>query len=92
MSQTRVHLKITGIVQGVFYRATTHSTAERLGLKGWVRNLYDGSVEAVAEGEESVVNELIAWCRKGPSGAVVDNVDVRREEPTGEFTGFRIRY
>lgn len=92
MSQTRVHLKITGYVQGVFYRATTRETALRLGLKGWVRNRSDGSVEAVAEGDDASVDNFMKWCRKGPPGATVHDMEVRREEYTGEFTGFQIRY
>lgn len=92
MSQTRVNLKITGYVQGVFYRATTRETALRLGLKGWVRNRSDGSVEAVAEGDEAAVDNLIEWCRKGPPGATVHEVEAHREKATGEFVGFHIRY
>ena len=88
----RVHLKITGYVQGVFYRATTRETALRLGLTGWVQNRPDGSVEAVAEGEEEIVDRFIEWCRKGPPGASVHDVVVRRETSTGEFASFNIRY
>lgn len=92
MNPVRVHLKITGYVQGVFYRATTRETAVRLGLHGWVRNRPDGSVELVAEGEESEINKLIDWCQKGPAGADVHDVEVSREKPTGEFTEFAIRH
>lgn len=92
MSQSRVHLRITGYVQGVFYRATTRETALRLGLTGWVRNRSDGSVEAVVEGDEDAVDRLAEWCGKGPPGASVHGVEVRKETPTGEFTSFNIRY
>lgn len=88
----RVHLKIKGYVQGVFYRATARETALRLGLTGWVRNRPDGSVEAVAEGTEEAVDHFIEWCQSGPSGASVQNVEVRRELATGEFPSFQIRY
>lgn len=91
-SQTRVHLKITGSVQGVFYRATARETALRLGLTGWVRNRSDGSVEAVVEGDVINVNNFMEWCGKGPPGATVHAVESRREKCTGEFTGFQIRY
>lgn len=91
-SKTRVHLKITGYVQGVFYRATTRETALRLGLKGWVRNRSDGSVEAVAEGDDASVDSFMEWCGKGPPGATVHGVEVKREKYAGEFTSFQIRY
>ncbi|MEN6463600.1 MAG: acylphosphatase, partial [Syntrophaceae bacterium] len=70
----RVHLIVSGRVQGVFFRARTKAMAESLDLKGWVRNLSDGSVEAVFEGSGPAVNEAVEWCRKGPSRAVVTNV------------------
>ncbi len=92
MNRIRVHLIISGLVQGVFYRAATVEMAVSLELTGWVRNLRDGSVELVAEGEESVVNQLIEWCGKGPSGARVDDVEIRREGPSGEFPDFKVRY
>jgi len=63
-----------------------------LGVKGWVRNLYDGRVEVVAEGEEEAVENLIRWCHKGPRGARVVNVEVIREEYKGEFDTFSILY
>lgn len=79
-------------MQGVYFRAETRSQARRLGLGGWVRNLPDGSVEAVAEGERGAVEELVRWCRKGPPAARVDDVEVRWEEYEGGFDGFDIRY
>ena len=85
----RVHAWITGEVQGVFYRSTCARRAERLGLAGWVRNDPDGSVEAVFEGPAGAVEEIVAWCREGPSGARVDDVRVRDEPPTGERS-FRV--
>lgn len=88
----RVHLLISGRVQGVFYRAHTRDEARRLGLTGWVRNLSDGRVEAVAEGEEEKLKRLIDWCHKGPPGAVVRGVEARWEGYRGEFADFKIRY
>ncbi len=86
----RAHVWISGRVQGVFFRAHTKEVAEKLGLTGWVRNLPDGRVEAVFEGEEEAVKEAIEWCKRGPPLAKVERVEVRYEEPTGEFKDFRI--
>jgi len=91
MPAARVHLYVSGRVQGVNYRRDTRRRALALGLTGWVRNLPDGRVEAVAEGEEKVVEELIRWCREGPAFAIVRGVEVRRESPTGEFETFTVR-
>lgn len=88
----RVHLAINGRVQGVFYRASTRATAMALGVNGWVRNMPDGSVEAVAEGEADAVEQLATWCRQGPGGAFVTDVTIKRETPTGEFRSFEVRY
>ncbi len=88
----RVHAWISGRVQGVFYRASTHSEAVRLGLKGWVRNLPDGRVELVAEGPGEAVDALIAWCRQGPPAARVDGIEAVEEPVTGEFQDFSVRY
>lgn len=88
----RVHLKIHGRVQGVFFRANTQNEAEGLGLVGWVRNTADGGVEAVAEGERAPLEAFVAWCRKGPAHARVDRVDVSWEAAQGGLSGFQIRY
>ena len=85
----RVHLVITGRVQGVFFRAACAREASVSGLDGWVRNRYDGSVEATFEGDPDAVQRLIRWCHEGPPGATVVDVDVREEVPTGE-RGFRV--
>ncbi len=90
--RSRVHITVSGRVQGVFFRANTVDVARRLGLVGFVRNLPDGRVEVVAEGEEEKLRELIAWCHQGPPLARVAEVKVRWETPTGEFTDFRIAY
>lgn len=89
---SRVHVVISGRVQGVWFRATTKQKAERLGLTGWVRNTYDGNVEAVFEGEENSVQEMLDWCRHGPPLSKVDNVEVKNESPTNGFDSFSIRY
>ena len=87
---TRNHVRIHGRVQGVFFRADARARAESLGLAGWIRNAADGSVEAAFEGDEERVRSMVDWCRRGPSGARVDDVEVETEEPTGE-TGFHVR-
>ena len=85
----RAHIWVSGVVQGVFFRRSTQVEAERLGLAGWVRNLADGRVEAVAEGEETSVEQWVAWCRSGPPGARVVDMRIEWEEPRDE-TGFRL--
>ena len=83
---------VSGIVQGVYYRYSTKDRADSLGLQGTVRNLPDGDVEVVAQGEDSRIQALIEWCRQGPLGARVDRVDVKWGEPIETFKGFSIRY
>ena len=92
MEMKRVHILVSGRVQGVFYRASTREKASQLGLSGWVRNLPDGRVELVAEGPEEQIDALIEWCHKGPPVARVDKVEIDYEEPRAEFDGFRVRY
>lgn len=87
----RVHLFISGRVQGVFFRAHTRDLALRLGLTGFARNLPDGRVEVVAEGPEEKLQELVRFCHRGPPMAEVTGVDVRWEEPTSAFNGFAVR-
>jgi acylphosphatase len=89
---TRVHLLITGRVQGVWFRANTKKKAQALDLKGWVKNLPNGSVEAVFEGEKEKVDQIIQWCKKGPSFARVDDVQIQWETPVGDFSTFTITY
>jgi acylphosphatase len=88
----RGHLFISGRVQGVFFRSNTRKEALGLGLTGWVRNLRDGRVEALFEGEESEIQKIIEWCHTGPPYASVDRVEVYWEEPTGEFQTFSIHH
>ena len=87
----QAHLVITGRVQGVGFRAHTRRQANRLGLKGWVRNLPGGDVEAVVEGTEEEVERFIQWCHRGPTMAYVSEVRVEKKEATGEFQGFTVR-
>ena len=89
-SQARIRLIVKGRVQGVYFRASTVQQARHLGLTGWVMNRQDGSVELVAEGRSDGIEELIAWCRQGPPGARVDEVDLQRQGFRGEFIEFRI--
>jgi acylphosphatase len=86
----RARVLVRGRVQGVFFRAETRARAESLGLSGSVRNLPDGSVEAVFEGKQERVESMVEWCRRGPAGASVEGVEVSSEEPTGEH-GFDVR-
>jgi acylphosphatase len=90
MSQKQLHLRITGLVQGVCFRAYTQDEALRLGLTGWVRNRHDGSVELVAEGPEVALSELASWCEHGPPAAHVTGVERRWSEATGELGRFHI--
>jgi acylphosphatase len=90
--QVRVRVLIEGRVQGVFFRAHTRDEARLRGLKGWVRNLPDGRVEALFEGDKEVVNAMLAWCRQGPRYAYVDNVEIDWQPYRGDLTDFRIAY
>lgn len=89
--KVRAHVFIKGDVQGVFFRSNTRSQAAMRGVSGWVRNLPDGRVEAVMEGERASVESLIESCRKGPPGARVDDIDLSWEKPSHKYTGFEIR-
>jgi acylphosphatase len=88
---SRAHIFIEGRVQGVFYRSFTQNQALRLGITGWVRNLHDGRVEAVFEGQRELVEQAILSCKGGPPGSRVTDLDVTWETPSGE-KGFEIRY
>jgi acylphosphatase len=85
----RVRVRVTGRVQGVFFRATAARTARALGVSGWIANGPDGAVEAAFEGPPGAIEDLVAWCRRGPEHARVEGVEVTDETPTGE-TGFRV--
>ncbi len=88
--EARARILIIGLVQGVFFRREMTDLARRLRITGWVRNLPDGKVEALAEGERARLDELIRFCHVGPRGAVVRKVEVEWSDYLGEFRGFRI--
>ena len=92
MQLTRACLLIKGRVQGVFYRAFARDIATQLGLRGWVRNLSDGSVEALLEGSRDEIERAIKHCYSGPPGARVDDIDVTWEDYQGDLQGFQVRY
>jgi acylphosphatase len=87
----RADIRIHGRVQGVAYRASAARRGRELGLSGYVRNLADGSVEVVAEGEDTALAALVAWCHEGPPLARVERVDVTHGEARGDSRGFVIR-
>jgi acylphosphatase len=86
----RRRVLVQGDVQGVFFRDSMREQAERRGVAGWVTNRSDGAVEAVLEGEPAAVEELVAFCREGPSGACVERVEKSEERPEG-LSGFEVR-
>jgi acylphosphatase len=88
--EERAHVFVSGRVQGVSFRDATRSQAEQLGLSGWVRNNQDGQVEAVFEGDPDTVQQIIEWCKSGPSSADVEDVSVENEEPEN-LSGFKVR-
>lgn len=90
MDQRRVSLRIKGRVQGVFFRESARQRAFQLGVRGWVKNLPDGDVAALAEGPRGQVDELVDWCRKGPPAARVEQVLVQDEEPRGDLSPFAV--
>ena len=90
MSDARARVVIRGQVQGVFFRAETRERARSLGLRGSVRNMPDGTVAAVFEGERERIESILVWCRRGPALARVDEVEVQWEEPQGDV-GFAAR-
>ncbi|MFA5365755.1 MAG: acylphosphatase [Candidatus Bathyarchaeia archaeon] len=87
----RAHVFVSGIVQGVFFRASTRDEATKHGVTGWVRNTFDNRVEAVFEGKHEDVEKVIDFCRRGPPSAVVKNMDVKWQDYVGEFNGFSVR-
>lgn len=90
--KVRAHIVISGFVQGVFFRENTRQRAQALSVFGWVKNLPDGKVEAVFEGEKENVEKLVDWAKKGPDSARVDSVDIKWEEYKGEFNSFKVRH
>ncbi|WXG40495.1 MAG: acylphosphatase [Candidatus Freyarchaeum deiterrae] len=90
--KVRAHVFVSGRVQGVYFRQHTKDEADRVGVNGWVRNLSDGRVEALIEGEKEKVEEMVQICRRGPPSAQVTDINVAFENYTGEFKNFSIRY
>jgi acylphosphatase len=90
----KIQIKVTvnGRVQGVFYRAETKHAADKLGIKGYVKNLPSGSVEAVFEGNKPIVFQMIEWCNKGPDASKVENVQTKEIEGLSDFKIFKIEY
>ena len=88
----RVYVRIFGRVQGVFFRFNTKKLADKLGIKGWVRNREDGSVEAVFEGKDENVDKIVEWCKRGPTLAKVERIEVKEEKYEGEFKDFEIKF
>ena len=86
----RAEVTVHGMVQGVFFRVETRDRARSLGLSGWVTNAPDGTVRAAFEGEDERVESMVDWCRRGPRGASVDDLEVTWSEPRGE-SEFSIR-
>ncbi len=83
-------LKITGKVQGVFYRDSSREKAQQLGLSGYAKNMQDGSVEALVQGEESAIKAFVDWAAQGPPSAEVENVEVKWQSPGDTLSGFDI--
>ena len=92
MAAKRIHAIVKGKVQGVFYREFARREAEAIGVSGFARNLKDGNVEIVAEGEERQLKEFERKFRKGPLMAFITGVDIKEEQATGEFDGFDVRF
>jgi acylphosphatase len=92
MKKIRIHAFVFGRVQGVFFRFHTKEIAEELGLKGWVKNLFDGRVEVLVEGEKDKVEKLVQFLKNGPPAARVEKVEIKEEKYRGEFKNFSIIY
>jgi acylphosphatase len=92
MAKQRVHLFIKGKVQGVFFRQAMKVAAKKNRVSGWVRNLKDGRVEAIIEGEDLNVSNMVEWCHAGPANARVEDIEIRNEKYKEEFTKFEVLY
>lgn len=91
-NKIRAHIVAKGKVQGVFFRQNAQHVSNEYGVTGWVRNLSDGSVETVLEGDENSVENVIRWFRVGPPNAHVEKIELRYDRYTGEFQDFKINY
>ena len=92
MVQKRVHIFVTGRVQGVFFRQATRVIAIKNNVTGWVKNLDDGRVEIMLEGEDRCVDPVIGWCNFGPANSRVDDIQTNYENYVGEYKNFEVRY
>ena len=92
MVQKQIHIFVTGRVQGVFFRQSTKVMAIKNNAKGWVRNLDDGRVEIVAQGETQDIDNLAHWCKTGPANSRVDEFELSEENISYEFENFEVRY
>ena len=92
MTGQRIRILVTGRVQGVFFRQALKVTAKKNHVSGWVKNLKDGRVEAVIEGEDLNVSKVVEWCHAGPANARVEDVTIINEEFTGTLSGFDVLY
>ena len=92
MVQKRIHIFVTGRVQGVFFRQSTKVMAIKNNVKGWVRNLDDGRVEIIGEGKIQDIDNLAHWCKTGPANSRVDEFELSEENVTSEFENFEVRY
>ncbi|MFH1650434.1 MAG: acylphosphatase [Candidatus Woesearchaeota archaeon] len=92
MVKVRTRIMIKGQVQGMYFRAGIKKRAKELTLRGWVRNNPDGSVEALVEGDDVILDRLIEYCKVGPQGAKVETVEIKKEKFENAFTDFVIKY
>lgn len=92
MTKQCLHIIVSGLVQGVYFRASTQNKANSLGVTGWVKNLVDGSVEIMVEGEKNLVNQMLEWCKKGTIGSEVENINYENIPFQNKFTEFIITY
>ena len=92
MVQRRVHIFVNGRVQGVFFRQATKVIAIKNNVTGWVRNLDDGRVEILIEGDDKCIDSVVAWCDCGPANSRVDDIQINNENYLGSFENFEVRY
>ena len=92
MIQKRIHIFIVGRVQGVFFRQSTRVMAIKNNVTGWVKNLNDGRVEIIAEGETQNIDNFVTWCKTGPANSRVDEFELLDENSTGQFKNFDVIY
>jgi acylphosphatase len=90
-SMRTVRVRISGRVQGVFFRASCARLARDLGISGWIRNRPEGDLEAVFQGPDPAVGDMLTWCRHGPPAARVEGIEIRAEQPLRD-TGFRVEH